>query len=486
MTVGGGDWDYGLASQSKQGGLSRTEVADLVASAPFLLRYSLKNRLIPALDFLKRVVLLDKRGVFALMLRPRFFWIHVDKNAIPNVALLRELGVPQSCISLLVSGNPSVVAGNEDKFNLCARKAIEMGFDPSKVTFVDAICVLFGMSKSAWERKVEVYKRWGVSDDDIHWAFKKFPRCMILSEKKITSGMDFLVNEIDFEPITVARTPKTLGYSLDKRIIPRCSVIRVLSLNGLIKKEKGLSAIISTSEERLLDAFVTKYQDQVPQLLNVYQKKTDVLELGIGNEGTPEVKTAIVYQENKISSLDYLKGEYLQLQDVNFAMEASRKSQIAFAAANTIMEEAQHREGFLNGWRTFCYGQVLFDSETVRWLNHAVEKIWPVCMEPIVSRKILLPIIPWFLEKYKPWTVKDAVVQHLYMGRSPPVFTEMRVLHQTTDDDHLVLELGMNFRTADDRSAILAVKLSKRLGFRMRAKLHLMGMHVEGKVINYC
>ncbi|CAL5423639.1 unnamed protein product [Camellia sinensis] len=266
-------------------GLSRTEVADLVASAPFLLRYSLKNRLIPALDFLKRVVLLDKRGVFALMLRPRFFWIHVDKNAIPNVALLRELGVPQSCISLLVSGNPSVVAGNKDKFNLCARKAIEMGFDPSKVTFVDAICVFFGMSTSAWERKVEVYKRWGLSDDDIHLAFKKFPRCMILSEKKITSGMDFLVNEIGFEPITVARTPKTLGYSLEKRIIPRCSVIRVLSLNGLIKKEKGLSAILSTSEERFLDAFVTKYQDQVPQLLNVYQKKTDVLELGIGNEG---------------------------------------------------------------------------------------------------------------------------------------------------------------------------------------------------------
>ncbi|CAL5428763.1 unnamed protein product [Camellia sinensis] len=32
-------------------------------------------------------------------------------------------------------------------------------------------------------------------------------------------------------------------------------------------------------------------------------------------------------------------------------------------------------------------------------------------------------------------------------------------------------------------SAILAVKLSKRLGFGMREKLHLMGMHVEGKVL---
>ncbi|GMP67548.1 hypothetical protein CsSME_00027492 [Camellia sinensis var. sinensis] len=42
-------------------GLSRTEVAELVASAPFLLCYCLKNRLIPALDFLKSVVLPQKR-----------------------------------------------------------------------------------------------------------------------------------------------------------------------------------------------------------------------------------------------------------------------------------------------------------------------------------------------------------------------------------------------------------------------------------------
>lgn len=41
----------------------------------------------------------------------------------------------------------------------------------------------------------------------------------------------------------------------------------------------------------------------------------------------------------------------------------------------------------------------------------------------------------------------------------------------------------MNFRAADDMSAILAVKLRKRLGFGMWAKLHLLGMHVEGKVI---
>ncbi|CAG7877564.1 unnamed protein product [Brassica rapa] len=126
---------------------------------------------------------------------------------------------------------------------------------------------------------------------------------------------------------------------------------------------------------------------------------------------------------------------------------------------------------------------VLSDSESVRWLNHAVEMIWPVCMEQIASQKILRPIIPWFLEKYRPWTAKEASIQHLYLGRNPPLLTGIRVLGQSTGEDHLVLELGMNFLAADDMSAILAVKLRRRLGFGMWTKLHITGMHVEGKVL---
>ena len=36
---------------------------------------------------------------------------------------------------------------------------------------------------------------------------------------------------------------------------------------------------------------------------------------------------------------------YLQAQEVNLAMEASRKSRFAFSAANTGVEDAQRREG---------------------------------------------------------------------------------------------------------------------------------------------
>ncbi|CAN6453046.1 unnamed protein product [Victoria cruziana] len=127
--------------------------------------------------------------------------------------------------------------------------------------------------------------------------------------------------------------------------------------------------------------------------------------------------------------------------------------------------------------------RLLSDSETVRWLSHLLVKVWPICMEQIASQKILLPIVPWFLEKYKPWTAKKVVLQELYLGRKPPIITEMRVIGQSADDDHLVLELGLNFLSADDMSAILAVQLRKRLGFGMWTKLHLTSMHIEGKVL---
>ncbi|KAG2546387.1 hypothetical protein PVAP13_9KG030042 [Panicum virgatum] len=126
--------------------------------------------------------------------------------------------------------------------------------------------------------------------------------------------------------------------------------------------------------------------------------------------------------------------------------------------------------------------RLLSDAESVRWLNHAINKMWPICMQKIVSQ-LLWPIIPWFLDKFKPWTVSKASVQELYMGRNPPMFTSMRVLPETSDDDHLVLELGMNFLSAEDMSVVLAMQLHKSVGLGMTANMHLTSMHVEGKIL---
>ncbi|KAG2641557.1 hypothetical protein PVAP13_2KG244658 [Panicum virgatum] len=45
-----------------------------------------------------------------------------------------------------------------------------------------------------------------------------------------------------------------------------------------------------------------------------------------------------------------------------------------------------------------------YQRRSVWWLNHAIDKMWPVCMDKIILQ-LLRPIVPWFWNKFKPWTI---------------------------------------------------------------------------------
>ncbi|RVX20722.1 hypothetical protein CK203_002822 [Vitis vinifera] len=141
------------------------------------------------------------------------------------------------------SGPDIAVIQNREKFSTSVKKVIEMGFDPLKVSFLKAVQVICGMGESIWEQRMEVYKRWGLTDDEIMSMFRLDPLCMRSSEKKIMSVMDFLVNKMGWEPATIARYPTVFMRSLEKKIIPRCSVVKVLQMKGLVKKDLCLGKI---------------------------------------------------------------------------------------------------------------------------------------------------------------------------------------------------------------------------------------------------
>lgn len=60
---------------------------------------------------------------------------------------------------------------------------------------------------------------------------------------------------------------------------------------------------------------------------------------------------------------------YLQAQDVNLAMEASQKSQIAFSAANGIMEGSQNKEHIISSLKKV----IDFSFQDVDGLVHLVQ-----------------------------------------------------------------------------------------------------------------
>lgn len=109
-------------------------------------------------------------------------------------------------------------------------------------------------------------------------AFRKHPNFMLLSEKKILTVLDFIVNKIGRHSRLVAQYPYILFYSVEKRIIPRCSVVHLLSLKGLVKKDWSLAAVLWHAEKRFLDKYVKKYAEELPQLYDFYKSKASVVE----------------------------------------------------------------------------------------------------------------------------------------------------------------------------------------------------------------
>ncbi|KAI9080315.1 hypothetical protein K1719_037709 [Acacia pycnantha] len=255
-------------------GISRSDLARILATDPAVLKRSLEKQIIPSYNFLKSVLLSDGKVASALK---RTTWIFLQdhtKKLVPNISFLRATGVPESCISLLLAHFPEALIQKNDQFVKIVEEVKEMGFNPTKSTFVLAIHVMAG-NRSIYNRCCEVYQRWGWSEEEIQMSFRKHPNCMLLSEDKITKAMDFLVNKMGRPSRMIARCPVVLFFSLEKRIKPRCSVVQALRLKGLIKKTLSLSTILLPDEKRFEEKFLTKYEDQVPELWSVYEMKVD-------------------------------------------------------------------------------------------------------------------------------------------------------------------------------------------------------------------
>ncbi|KAL6500377.1 hypothetical protein OROHE_025743 [Orobanche hederae] len=263
-------------------GISKKDVVAVLARNPALLTRSLDHRLAPSYDYLKGIFGAEK--IEAIYRRASWHFGNFDlEKLVPNVDLLRETGVPTTFIELSLSQYPEMLCLKHVEFKEVVEEVKRMGFDPAKSMFVMAIHARAGKGNMAlWDRCYEIYSKWGWSEDDILMAFRKHPNCMICSEKKITSFLEFVVNDLGREARTVARCPYIILFSMERRIIPRCSVVHLLSLKGLVKKDWSMSSVLCPAERDFVDKFVTRYAKELPELHDIYlSKKARAVEASI-------------------------------------------------------------------------------------------------------------------------------------------------------------------------------------------------------------
>ncbi|MFQ6666308.1 hypothetical protein Gotur_032706 [Gossypium turneri] len=187
-------------------GFSRPELAKLLSSHPHLLKYSLKKQIIPSFNLLRDLFQSDDKTIKAIKRFAAFLYSPVR---------LKEI----------------------------VEEVKGMGIDSSTKKFLVAVLALRSMSKSTLEKKFDVYRRWGWSDQEIREAFQRYPPCIAVSEDKIMAIMDFLVNKMGYNSTLIAKQSSVLSRSL-RIIVPRALFAQELLSQGLLAPALSFSSLI--------------------------------------------------------------------------------------------------------------------------------------------------------------------------------------------------------------------------------------------------
>ncbi|KAK4255963.1 hypothetical protein QN277_008887 [Acacia crassicarpa] len=258
----------------KSRGISSSHIPRLINSTPSILRTSLSKRLIPSFNFLRDLFQSDEKLIkslqycSAILLDPKTF-------VVPKMELLREAGVPQSNIIKYLQFFSRTVIFSHGRLKKAVEEVTKLGFDPLKFQFLVAVHVCISLKKSTRDKKADVYKKWGCSDNDIVAAFRKFPVCMQLAEDQIDAKFEFLVNQLGCNPSIIIKYVSVLGYSLKKRIVPRAAVLQVLLSKGLMKSETFLVNFMHTEKDFLRRVVLCHGQQVANELLELYRTKLD-------------------------------------------------------------------------------------------------------------------------------------------------------------------------------------------------------------------
>ncbi|XP_010939369.1 uncharacterized protein [Elaeis guineensis] len=251
-------------------GFSQSDLHHLVLSHPSVLNLRLHRTLLPRIEVWRKLFgsmeLLKK----FLKRKNRFLWWSIEKRILPNLSLLRDYGIPDKRISLMVKRGPSLIARRPDSLRHLVGRVEELGVPPHSGMFAWVLPTLHTFSKARFAAKMELMRSFGWSESEFLTAFSKAPCMLNVSKKMMQRKMEFLVKEAGCTPSYVARFPVLLMCSLDKRLVPRYRAIEILKSKGLHTRKHDLYRIMCVSEKDFFEKFILCHKEKVPELHEMF------------------------------------------------------------------------------------------------------------------------------------------------------------------------------------------------------------------------
>ncbi|XP_065863043.1 transcription termination factor MTERF5, chloroplastic-like isoform X2 [Euphorbia lathyris] len=255
-------------------GLVGYDLGKFISKNPLVLTASLKTRLVPRIEMLKKILLDDKNNEGLIKAINRCYWILCrcpDSRLLSNIALLESCGIVGSQLAMLLRRQPRLFVTEESKVRDLISQTSNIGFSVNSRMFVYGLCTVIGISDETFERKFGVLKSFGFSQDECTKMFIKAPNLLRCSEKKLKLGTNFFMNTVKIEKEVLVRNPQSLLLSIEERVIPRYKVLEIIKSRRLLKKEPLFLNVCHHTEDEFVRKFILRFPDEVEDLLVAYK-----------------------------------------------------------------------------------------------------------------------------------------------------------------------------------------------------------------------
>ncbi|XP_074571176.1 uncharacterized protein LOC141827757 [Curcuma longa] len=269
----GWDVETNLAPKFKllrEMGLSESDIVGIVRLHPIVIGYNSQNTLLPRLKIWESLFGSTEILIKNLRKSGWFFSTNIENVVRPNMDFLRdECGIPEERVSLVIKKHPSFIAHNPNTLRALVDRADRIGIPRESRMFLWILFVLHGVSREKFEAQIKLMNSFGWSNLDFNAAVKKHPTFLKLSTESLQGKMEFFVKDVGIAALDIACHPRPLGLSLEKTLIPRFRVMKILKSEGLWKSTNKLHIFFSSSGPKFLQKYVLPYKDKLPKLLEV-------------------------------------------------------------------------------------------------------------------------------------------------------------------------------------------------------------------------
>jgi mTERF domain-containing protein, mitochondrial len=251
----------------KEVGFSIGDISAMVARYPSAFCFDVK----PKIDFFVQVLGSTENVIMVLKVQTLVLSANLENVLIPNVSFLQDklgLSIPQ--IVQLIKLAPFLVTSSPETLAIKTEKAEELGISRSSRMFMYALALVSNLRQQTIDARVNNFKSLGFSQEEVTTLVTNQPFVLRLREEYMARKIKFLFNEVGCDTTYVVGHPSLLTLSLEKRLIPRNLVKKLLELKGLLLNNRQFYYVVALSEKQFREKFLLAHEHAIPGLHQAY------------------------------------------------------------------------------------------------------------------------------------------------------------------------------------------------------------------------